>query len=326
MLRLLHSIFGSEKEGSYPEALIKEAIERVVEGTDPWLRAVSGYKKKLRPAVVRAIDHVVTLVGQLPPALPARLAVQGEDSPLKRFFISSLDMRKAFREDPSLAEYLEKAGDDSETIVALLAMEKEERGIFGAELKGDVVIKDVPQVTLAFDAHRLIDPSADETATRRLLMRRAYDHLIGLALRELSAVKSEREELEKRRALLEAKYNLLQRGGWGFDQADPSGKLTVAEVERGLAEIEGQLKKLGGDDRMLDTYLALVGEVLGHPEQLLWGARQTVFVDRMGIKRAEASDEAPELSYQEIFNAEGRSMVVTLVSLGKEELALEEKG
>jgi hypothetical protein len=52
MLRLLHSIFGSEQKGSYPESLVREAIERAVEGTDPWLRGVSGYRRKLRPAVM----------------------------------------------------------------------------------------------------------------------------------------------------------------------------------------------------------------------------------------------------------------------------------
>ncbi len=39
MLKLLQSIFGSTKQGSYPESLVREAIERAVDGTDPWLRA-----------------------------------------------------------------------------------------------------------------------------------------------------------------------------------------------------------------------------------------------------------------------------------------------
>ena len=46
MLRLFQSIFGkSATKGSYPESLVKAAIERAVDGTDPWIRAVSGYKK-----------------------------------------------------------------------------------------------------------------------------------------------------------------------------------------------------------------------------------------------------------------------------------------
>lgn len=45
MFKLFQSLFGSETKGSYPESLVKAAIERAVEGTDPCLRAVSGYKK-----------------------------------------------------------------------------------------------------------------------------------------------------------------------------------------------------------------------------------------------------------------------------------------
>ena len=59
MLRIFYSIFGGDEEaGRYPDTLIKAAIERAVDGTDPWLRGLSGYPRKLRPAVLHAIDHV----------------------------------------------------------------------------------------------------------------------------------------------------------------------------------------------------------------------------------------------------------------------------
>ena len=71
MLKLFQSMFrpGADKLGTYPEDLIERAVERAVDGTDRRLRAVSGYKKSLRPAVIRAIDHVVALVDALPPPL-----------------------------------------------------------------------------------------------------------------------------------------------------------------------------------------------------------------------------------------------------------------
>lgn len=320
MLKLLQSIFGSEKQGSYPESLVKEAIERAVDGTDPWLRAVSGYKKKLRPAVIRTIDHVAALVNGLPSPTPVSLGSYGDDLHLKSFFISAIHMKKVFTGDQSLAEFMGGPGGISPQVFALLAMEKQEKGIFGAELSGDIVIRDVPQVTVSFDRHRLIDPSGDERETRRLLMRRAYDHLLGLALKRLAAVKWEREDLERRRALLQAKHNLLEREGWGFDQSDSSEKLSVVQVEERLGEIEAQMRELGGDDRMLETYLEIVADVLGRPEEFLWWTKETIFVDRMGIKRTETSSDAPELAFGELHNAEGRSQVVMLVSLRSKEL------
>ncbi|HLO25101.1 MAG TPA: hypothetical protein VK187_03245, partial [Geobacteraceae bacterium] len=177
-----------------------------------------------------------------------------------------------------------------------------------------------PQMTVSFDAHRFIDPTGDEGETRSYLKRRAYDHLLGIALKRLSTVKCEREDLERRRTLLQAKLNLLEREGWGFDPADSTEKLSVADVEKRVVEIEAQLKELGGDDRMLETYLGIVADVLGRPEEQLWGRSETIFVDRMGIKQSEASSDAPELTFGELYNAEGRSLVVMLVSLQGEEL------
>ena len=74
MLKLFQSIFGGgEQRGRYPESLIEAAIERTVDGTDPRLRALFGYKKHLRPSVIHAIDHVVALVNSIPAPLDATL-------------------------------------------------------------------------------------------------------------------------------------------------------------------------------------------------------------------------------------------------------------
>ena len=48
---------------------IREAIERVVDGTDPRLRAVSHYRRKLRDAVAHSVDYVAQQVATLPPAI-----------------------------------------------------------------------------------------------------------------------------------------------------------------------------------------------------------------------------------------------------------------
>lgn len=320
MLKLLHSIFGNDDRGNYPESLVSEAIERAVDVTDPQLRAVSGYKKKLRGPVLQAIDHVVKLVNQIPPVAPVRLTTTGDDLPIRGFFISAIHMKKVFQEDPALARFLQGPDGNAPEVFALMVMEKQERVIFGAALSGDVVIKDVPQVTVSFDEHRFLDPNGEENETRRLLKRRAYDHLLTLALRRVAGVKSERSDLERRRALLQSKLNLLEREGWGFDQGSGSDKASVGDVEEGILRIESHLKELGGDDRMLETYLDTVAEVLGRPETYLAARSETILVDRMGIKHVEPAEEARELKLYEIYNAEGRSLVVTLVSVPSEDL------
>ena len=320
MLRFLESIFGKVDKGRYPETLVAAAIERAVDGTDPWLRGVSGYKKKLRPAVVRTIDHVVALVDGLPPPLAAGLACYDDDPRLKAFFMSTADMRKVYSSDRNLAEFRRTPDKDAPQVIALLALEKREGVTMGAELSGDIIMRDVPQPTVTFESQRFFDPTGDEVLTRRRLMRRAFDHLLSLALRRISAVKSERQELERRRSLLEAKVNLLQRGGWGFDETAASEGITAAALEEGLGRIEAQLLKLGGDDRAMEVYLNIVVDVLGRPEEQLWSRKETLIVDRLGFRRSQVAFDAPELTLDELWNAEGRSLVVSLVALPGEEL------
>jgi len=322
MLSLLKSIFGGASRGSYPEKLVTEAIERAVDGTDPCLRAVSGYKRKLRPAVVQAIDHVVAMVDGLPPPVNLSPGSYSEDPRLKAFFISAMEMKKVFAGDRSLAQFLQEPGSGSARVVALLAMEKQEKVILGSELSGDIIIRDVPQTTVSFEAHRFFDPSADESVTRRQLMRRAYDHLLSLALRRITIVKSERETLARHRTLLQSKLDLLARGGWGFDETGPGERLNAADIEERLGQIEAQLLEVGGDDRMYETYLGTVADVLGRPGEHLWAGSTTLFIDRMGIKRKQVAADAPELTLHELFNAEGRSLVAMLVALPVRDLQL----
>ncbi len=216
MLRLLQSIFGGVTHTKYPESLINEAIERAVDSTDPTLRAVSGYSKKLRPAVLSAIDHVVSMVHSFPPPLHLGLSSYSEDPRLKSFFGSADSMKYVLGKDQNLAGFLKGPDGDAPQVIALMAMQKEEKVILGAEMSGDIIIRDVPKLTVSFDGHRFIDPTPDLEQTRRLLMRRAYDHLLSLALRRLAYVKAERTDLVRRSKLLQAKHNLLGRAGLGI--------------------------------------------------------------------------------------------------------------
>jgi hypothetical protein len=73
-VRLLQSIFGrGETVGRYPETLIEMTIERAVDGTDPRLRLLPGYRKRLREPVIHAIEQVVALVDAMPAPVPAGL-------------------------------------------------------------------------------------------------------------------------------------------------------------------------------------------------------------------------------------------------------------
>ncbi len=317
MLRLFQSLFsGGAEKGPYPESLVRGSIERAVDGTDPNLRGLSGYRKKLRPAVLLALDHVVALADELAAPIDASRAGFGLDPRMNLFFVSADHLQKVLDRDPNLAEFQGGPGADVQEICALLIMEKQERKTLGVDCVGDIVMKDVLQETVSFANHRLLDPTGDEKETRRLLKRRAFDHLLEIALGRIAAASDQRAGLERRRTLLQAKLNVLQRGGhWGFDTPDSPEVPDAAEMQVQIDRIEAQLLELGGDADTLKTNLNIVAEVLSRPREQLWSEPIRLIVDRMGIKRSQATGGATEFVLAQLHNARGRSVVVSLVIL-----------
>lgn len=316
MLRLFHSIFGTEKaDENYPESLVREAIERAVDATDPWLRGLSGYRRKLRPAVVHAIDHVVALVDGMEEALDLSGQRYDDDPQLRLFFISAEQLDRLLAADPALSAFRAETGHSGQPAWALLTMECDQRQAFGFEQQGEMIVRDVARITVSMSAHRLLDPAVDPAETRRLLKRRAFDHLLTLALARIAAIKDIREDLVEHRTLLQSKLNYLQRGDWGFSGHGRDAPAPVAEIQQKLDDIEIKLSEVGGDDRYLELNLALLIDVLANAQEQLWVEPLPLIVDRMGIRRNQVSADAPELVLQELHNKAGRRLVARLVRL-----------
>ncbi|MEJ2202157.1 MAG: hypothetical protein P8X63_14245 [Desulfuromonadaceae bacterium] len=240
----------------------------------------------------------------------------GSDARLRNFFISGSAMGNFLAGDPALSNYRRQAkAGSSSPINALLAMEKREKTILGTALAGEIVQHDVSQVAVSFEDHRLMEPAASEKKTRRHLKRRAFDHLLGLAQHRIALIKTERSELERHRAHLQAKLDLQQRFGRNGHDAAGEGALTATGLRAELDRIDQRMLTLGRDDRILDVYLEVVCDVLGRPEEHLWLSKETLILDRMGIKRTVPADDAPEVTLDVVRNVEGRNLVVSLVTL-----------
>lgn len=319
MLQLFRSIFGSAGEPSPHSAeLIERAVERAVDGTDRRLRAVSGYRKKLRPAVTHAVDHVVALVDSLEPALELSAQACGTDPEITAHFVSIEHLHEVLERDSTLDRWRRSAeGGAAEHSVMLLLTTLEERRVLGAALEGETLRQGVAQTTVSLSKHRLLDPSAAEDETRRLLKRRAFDHLLTLVLGRMGTALGDRRELERERNLLRRKQAALAAGRWGFDESGGEGPFDPRALEGQLEDIESQLSKLGAGSGLLEAHLEVVVEVLSQAESNFSLARQPLIVDRMGVKQAEASALAPEISLTVLHNATGQSLVARVVRIAR---------
>lgn len=318
---LFQSIFrGGETAGSYPESLIEMATERAVDGTDSRLRLLPGYRKRLREPVIQAIDHVVALVDGISALVPAGRKDHGAEPRLAALFASAAAMLDVFGRDPALAEFL--SSPDSAgfpRVTTLVLAERMERNILGMDLVGDRVQQDVAQVTVSFSGHRLLDPRGSEEETRRQLKRRAFDHLLGLALTRIAEARVERENLKRQSDLLRRKLAALERGGWGFDapEGEPPDPAALATE---LDAVSAQLDTLGANEGVLRAHLEIVAGLLGEAPSQIWADEITLYLDPMNIQREARDPSARRIVLRELHNAQGRNAVMLPVSIVPEEL------
>jgi hypothetical protein len=322
MLQILKSIFGSAEEPSpHPDELIRRAIERAVDGTDPRLRALSGHQKKLRPAVIHALDHVVALVDGLPPILEVSARSFGSDPELAAYFVSLEHLHELLERDATFNQWRNSAeGAAADQIVVLLLMTLEERRVLGVALEGDSLRHDVAQTTCSFSKHRFVDPARAEAETRRLLKRRAFDHLLSLALAGIGSAISGRGDLERDRDLIRRKQAALAAGRWGFEEPSGAQPPDPRKLQSQLEEIESQLQALGAGPGLLDANLERLIGVLKQAEQQLWAEPAALIVDRMGFKQSQASEQAPEITLTVLRNANCEALVARVLAIGRDML------
>ncbi|MCC8988254.1 MAG: hypothetical protein LM523_11180 [Candidatus Contendobacter sp.] len=325
--RFLQSVFAAAGTAGPPaDATIRAAIERVVDGTDPRLRAVRRYQHKLRGAVEYAIDHAVKLIDGLPPAIDASY----------RSFIASPQLRAAFTSPDQLRETLsfskhtrnyqqQNSGPLPAELYAVLGMERVERTILGVALHGDQLQRDVPQTTVSFTNQRLACLTDSESETRRELIQRAFDSLIEVALDKLTTIRTHRRQLEQRqRELLQQKAGALRSARLGLDSLLESTGPNLADagnIERQLWDLEAELGKIRADSATLDHLLAKIVATLSKPEKHLRLDRVALTLDHMNIKIPPGSSRPGNaLAFNEALLGKDRRLTVLLVRFPSSEL------
>lgn len=310
-MKLFQSIFGAERARErYPESLIEQAIERATDGTDARLRLLPGYRKRLRAPIIGAIDHVVAIVDGIGAPVAASASQYSDEPRLRALFSAPREMLAILARDAALKGYLASAdGRGAGAVTALLLADRVERQVLGMDLVGDQVRKDVRQVAVSFSAHRLLDPSIDEEDCRRQWKRRAFDHLLTLALARIAAMQTQRADLKHQHDLLRRKLEALERGGWSF-AATEQAPTDPAALHAELEALKTQLSALGADHEVLKRHLELLAEVMNDAPHQLHSETIELWLDAMNIQRDPDDASAQRIGFQELRNALNRRAVL----------------
>lgn len=316
MLNILQSIFRPSSASKGPDdTLVRAATERLVDATDPRLRAASSYRKRLREPVVRTIEHVIGLVDAMPPPVEISTAEFSRDPRLRAFFVSAEHLLETVSYSEDLLKYLSTAPPSTaDTIHCLLTLDRAEKRVLGMALHGDSVSRDVAQSVVNFSNHRLVGFAPSEDEMRWELKKRAFDALIQIALQALVERRDRTKALAQQQRLLQKKLDALHSGDWGVDALlDSSGKEPPdpQQLERALRDIEADLLALDTDTSSLDGQLENIAATLGNPEALLRLERTSLTLNSMGIRlEGAAAASTPPLELVELVSGQRRRVML----------------
>ncbi len=279
-----------------PDTALLEAIETVVEGTEPNMRLIMGYKKKLQDAVATSLAYIDELVDKIPGPLEVNHKTFISDPQVHALFATLGEMHLFFNRNPEANAFfkdISSVGIDG--AYALLCTTVEEKTILGTELEGDMLRHDVMQTAVNFSDHKILSPAATEADAREGIKKCIFDGLITRALQNIVEVKSQMRNLEDQRRILHTRLRARQAQSGGLSvllntstiEQTPDG-----DIEEKLAETEHKLKQIPASLDSPRYYLKEVKGILNHPEDFVCMNLNSYHLNQMGIKVSDDSSQS----------------------------------
>ncbi len=294
--------------------VITDAIERVIDNTEPKIRLIVGYRRRLRHAVESSFEYIDALVDEIPGAILVNRRSFIEDPQVNSFFVNAEDLHQKFSRSPEVREFIEENRDrELEDIYCLLCMEIKEKTIYGVEFKGEIMRRDVQQIGISFTDHKLLSPAPTEAEARRGLKNCLFQGLITNALGRLRYFQTKRVAFEDQGRRLRVRRNSLRTKARRPASEIESVRIKIRELESRLAENERSLSEIKSELDTTDDALEQVSEVIGHPDQVIKYERVHIKINKLGVKLKEGSHEpANEIDLAEITFGDSPSRVVVL--------------
>jgi hypothetical protein len=307
----------------------KQKIDAIVEGImrlNPHLRLARRYQARLAPAVATSLEYVGTLVDSIPAAREASAAVWSADPYIHAFFVSADDVPKVISRSAELREFFERHADVRE-VHAVLGMEMTERHILGVGMEGDILRRDVPQTTVSFGDHQVRMCGRTHEELRAEIVQRLLDQLAIAGMERIAADEERRDQLERERALMKTRLQLLERQGNGIrvvlgsDAATEAGELQRLAAQ--LEENERNIASLGLREDALDRELDHVRDVFAEPAQHISILSKRLRLDRMNVVQegnsAQPSEEL-DLKIARIPTSPPRTRAFSLIRFSRDDL------
>jgi hypothetical protein len=282
-----------------PDKALQQAIDHAVEAVDPRLKAVSGYRRTLAPAVEHALAYCAQLASDIPGPVDIGPRAFSADPLVHALFATPGDIADMLGRSREVREFFAAAGDgEGEEFFALLGMRQRQKTVIGKVLNGDVVENEVPQRLLYFADHTLGELGNRHETTCQRLQSAAFD---GLAEGFAACVAELRQDHQDART------------AWQMERA--AARTGHARRRQELEERQRQAIASLAPERLLEAY----AEWLAAPEGRLYLKPMEVRVDRMGMIATppEAEGNFSTLVFPELVAGDRRHWIVLLARIDR---------
>lgn len=301
---------------------ILEAIEAVVEGTEPKIRYVSTYKKQLKKSVTTSLLYIDELVNKIPGTVAVCHKNFASNPQVHAYFSSVNEMKNIFSISSELKSFFDYT--QYEQAYTFLCMNHDDKTILGMEMKNDVLVRDVMQTAVNFSEHKVMSPAATEEEIREALKLCIFEGLITYTLKKLIDLKGEYRELQVQQCSLQSRLRSRKAKGRGISQLLSSTNEVDSECDgilEQIAETEDELKKMPPQWELPNYYIDEVKKIMAQPEEFIRLESGFVNINKMGIKVSDkSSKDGNSIRLDELTIDNVLKRVVVLVSYPRDEM------
>lgn len=302
-----------DKATSAPEEQIGLAIEAAIDSIHPRLRLVNGYQQKLAPGVEHALYYIDEQIKNIPQAIEISRATFVSDPRVNAFFANVKDIAQSCRQSSELRAFFEDDYPFHKQCWALMCMKKTERKVFGLAMDGDMLHREVPQVTVSFSDHQIQSPATSEEEARQGLKCCIYESLVNQARSRIQDCKDSLLKLETERHSLNTRLRVLEAARNNKANAEQRGELE-RDIAVAKARIQASERELiGAECTSPQECVNQLRDVMAHPEEFVRMSHSTLRLNRLGVRVDDASNtraNSIELSEVEISSKDRRVVVL----------------
>ncbi len=295
------------------DPIVSRLVRRISEDNDFKLRTDSDCAKELSASVAVACAHARSMVDELgdPFILDRNQHTANALGPV--LFDSRQEALDALRNASKVKEVF--AASTARECVFLLTMHRHEYTVFGSEIEGETVKRDVMQRVVEFGDQHFSNAAGTLRELRDMLVENVVLYLAGLALQRLRTNEKMRAEILHSEELLKAQLKTLEYALLEHRPFAAPSQLH-AKLAQGGQELEGLTGRLSALTVKPDRNICLreIQDILLAPERHIHLERVEMRVGDFGVKSATGK----LVRFHECCFGDGERLAVFLASMTRD--------